>query len=38
LVNDAQRLAMGERALAFAGHHKGATARTVGLLRHLIHT
>jgi 3-deoxy-D-manno-octulosonic-acid transferase len=37
LLGDApQRTAMGERALAFAGHHRGATARTVELLRRLI--
>jgi 3-deoxy-D-manno-octulosonic-acid transferase len=36
LVDDATRGAMGEQALAFAEHHRGATARTVGLLRHMI--
>jgi 3-deoxy-D-manno-octulosonic-acid transferase len=36
LVDDAQRNAMGARARQFADHHKGATARTVGLLRHMI--
>jgi 3-deoxy-D-manno-octulosonic-acid transferase len=30
------RARMSERALAFAGHHRGATARTVELLRRLI--
>ncbi|MES2016087.1 MAG: lipid IV(A) 3-deoxy-D-manno-octulosonic acid transferase [Pseudomonadota bacterium] len=36
LVDDTRRAAMGELALAFAQHHRGATARTVGLLRHII--
>jgi 3-deoxy-D-manno-octulosonic-acid transferase len=36
LVSDAQRIAMGAYALAFANNHRGATARTVGLLRHMI--
>jgi 3-deoxy-D-manno-octulosonic-acid transferase len=36
LVDDGARAAMGARGTAFAGHHRGATARTVGLLRHLI--
>ena len=36
LVDDAARAAMGARGAAFAEHHKGATARTVGLLRHMI--
>jgi 3-deoxy-D-manno-octulosonic-acid transferase len=36
LVNDGERAAMGERGAAFADHHRGATARTVGLLRHMI--
>jgi 3-deoxy-D-manno-octulosonic-acid transferase len=31
------RARMGEAALAFAGQHRGATARTVELLRQLIH-
>lgn len=37
LVDNAACAAMGARGTAFAGHHRGATARTVGLLRHLIH-
>ncbi len=36
LSNREQRDAMGARASAFANHHRGATSRTVGLLRHLI--
>ena len=36
LAAPAQCAAMGARALAFADHHRGATARTVGLLRQLI--
>jgi 3-deoxy-D-manno-octulosonic-acid transferase len=36
LVDDAARAAMGERGAAFAASHRGATARTVGLLRHMI--
>ena len=36
LVDDAARAAMGARAAAFAEYHRGATARTVGLLRHMI--
>ena len=36
LVDDALRGRMGVAALAFADRHKGATARTVGLLRHMI--
>ena len=32
-----QRLAMGRHALAFSQRHRGATVRTVGLLRHIIH-
>ncbi|MES2324731.1 MAG: lipid IV(A) 3-deoxy-D-manno-octulosonic acid transferase [Pseudomonadota bacterium] len=36
LVNREARDAMGARASKFANHHRGATARTVGLLRHLI--
>jgi 3-deoxy-D-manno-octulosonic-acid transferase len=36
LVNDAARRSMGEHALEFAHTHRGATARTVGLLRHMI--
>lgn len=36
LDDDAARAHMGERALAFAGHHRGATLRTVELLRQLI--
>ena len=37
LENAPRRAAMGERARAFASHHRGATARTVGLLRHIIY-
>ena len=37
LVDAPARAAMGERARAFASHHRGATARTVGLLRHIIY-
>ena len=36
LTDDAARARMGEQALAFAGHHRGATVRTVELLRQLI--
>jgi 3-deoxy-D-manno-octulosonic-acid transferase len=36
LVGEEQRRAMGGYALAFANNHRGATARTVGLLRHII--
>ncbi len=36
LVDDAARSAMGRAAASFAGQHRGATARTVGLLRHII--
>ncbi|HEY0065121.1 MAG TPA: lipid IV(A) 3-deoxy-D-manno-octulosonic acid transferase [Telluria sp.] len=36
LGNDDSRARMGAAALAFAAHHRGATARTVGLLRHII--
>jgi len=36
LVDDGRRGAMGAYALAFANNHRGATARTVGLLRHII--
>jgi 3-deoxy-D-manno-octulosonic-acid transferase len=36
LTDDATRRLMGERALAFANHHRGATSRTVELLRRLI--
>jgi 3-deoxy-D-manno-octulosonic-acid transferase len=36
LVDDAARSAMGARGAAFAARHRGATARTVGLLRHMI--
>ena len=32
-----ERAAMGAQALAFAARHRGATARTVGLLRHIIY-
>ena len=37
LVDDAGRAAMGQRAAAFAGAHRGATARTVELLQGLIY-
>ncbi|MES2900423.1 MAG: lipid IV(A) 3-deoxy-D-manno-octulosonic acid transferase [Pseudomonadota bacterium] len=37
LGDSAQRSAMGERASRFASHHRGATLRTVGMLRHLIY-
>lgn len=37
LGSEAQSAAMGAAASSFAGHHRGATARTVGLLRHIIH-
>jgi len=36
LKDDAARARMGDKALAFAGHHRGATLRTVELLRQLI--
>ena len=36
LADDVARAAMGARGAAFAEHHRGATARTVGLLRHMI--
>jgi 3-deoxy-D-manno-octulosonic-acid transferase len=36
LAEPDSRALMGERALAFAGHHRGATARTVEFLRRLI--
>jgi len=36
LEDGAARARMGEKALAFAGHHRGATLRTVELLRQLI--
>lgn len=36
LTEPARRARMGERALAFAGRHRGATARTVEFLRRLI--
>jgi len=36
LQDAARRDAMGARALAFAGHHRGATARTVELLQRFI--
>jgi 3-deoxy-D-manno-octulosonic-acid transferase len=36
LGDPAQRAAMGANALAFAGRHRGATARTVELMRRLI--
>ncbi|GAB3462872.1 lipid IV(A) 3-deoxy-D-manno-octulosonic acid transferase [Massilia terrae] len=36
LADPAARARMGELALAFAGHHRGATLRTVELLRRLI--
>ena len=37
LADDAARSAMGGQALAFAQRHRGATARTVGLLRRHIY-
>ena len=37
LVDEPLRAAMGERARTFAHRHRGATARTVGLLRHMIY-
>jgi 3-deoxy-D-manno-octulosonic-acid transferase len=37
LADPAQRAAMGAQALAFAGRHRGATARTVELLQQIIH-
>ena len=36
LLDDALRSEMGAQARHFADRHKGATARTVGLLRHMI--
>ncbi|MES2318564.1 MAG: lipid IV(A) 3-deoxy-D-manno-octulosonic acid transferase [Pseudomonadota bacterium] len=36
LVDEKAMGEMGAYALAFANHHRGATARTVGLLRHMI--
>jgi 3-deoxy-D-manno-octulosonic-acid transferase len=36
LGDDEARASMGEQALRFAGHHRGATLRTVELLRQLI--
>jgi 3-deoxy-D-manno-octulosonic-acid transferase len=36
LRDDALRMRMGEQALAFAGRHRGATSRTVELLRQII--
>lgn len=36
LLDAARRTAMGQQALAFSQRHRGATARTVGLLRHII--
>jgi len=36
LRDDAHRTRMGEQALAFAARHRGATSRTVELLRQLI--
>jgi 3-deoxy-D-manno-octulosonic-acid transferase len=36
LRDDAARAAMGARALAFAGRHRGATLRTVELVQRLI--
>ena len=36
LRDDVRRTAMGARALAFAGNHRGATARTVELLQRFI--
>jgi 3-deoxy-D-manno-octulosonic-acid transferase len=37
LANADERRQMGERGVAFSNHHRGATARTVGLVRPLIH-
>ncbi len=37
LEDAAQRRAMGERGAAFAHQHRGATLRTVGMLRHFIY-
>lgn len=37
LHSDQERLAMGERAQAFAQQHRGASARTMALLKPLIH-
>jgi len=37
LVDDAARAEMGRQAAAFAQRHRGATARTVGLLRRIIY-
>ena len=37
LVDNALRADMGQRALEFSHRHRGATARTVGLLRHIIY-
>ena len=37
LMDAGTRDAMGARALAFSSRHRGATVRTVGLLRHIIY-
>ncbi len=37
LADGQERAAMGTRAYAFAEQHRGATLRTVGMLRHLIY-
>ena len=37
LADSARRGAMGEAGVAFSNQHRGATARTVGMLRPLIH-
>ncbi len=37
LADSAARAAMGEQGVAFSNHQRGATMRTVGLLRRLIH-
>jgi 3-deoxy-D-manno-octulosonic-acid transferase len=37
LMSETASASMGAAALSFADHHRGATARTVGLLRHIIH-
>ncbi len=37
LMDDAARAGMGHKALGFSDRHRGATARTVGLLRHIIY-
>ena len=37
LSDEGARRAMGERGVAFSNHHRGATLRTVGALRPLLH-